>query len=80
MEILEKCSDQHIEISWDWSDNLVLKCPLCTMRQEQVSEGDITNSERDIINKEEEIEELEGKVEDLEERVETFERWVDNAP
>ncbi len=35
---MEKCSNNHTPIHWDWEDAMTLKCPLCTERREIVTE------------------------------------------
>lgn len=66
--MIQKCSNQHVEISWDWASSLVLNCPICAMRREE--EGKVYDEVEEIVEeKEEEIRKLEEIVEENEKTI-----------
>ncbi len=72
----EKCSNQHVEIHWNWEDTL-MACPICTIRQEAVSNEELDAKEEDIRSLEWDLEERDKDIEHLENTIKEHKDTID---
>ncbi len=71
-EMTEKCSNQHVEIHWNWEDTL-MACPICSLRQEAITDEE---HNRELDAKEEDISSLEYDLEERDKDIESLEDTI----